>query len=197
MAETYARPYHVETYALTSMRRELASAVLVPEIEDDEISRANPLKRSHAIDDGETQEEQGSKRPRKTSGKSISPNETGNGEDNEAEATDGPNSTSNAPQEQPTPPHDTTRRKPAVVEEKQRSKRLFGALLGSLNRPAADARASKKRAEIETRRKAELQRQDDERVEDGLRRRETLAAVRRREQGAVDEENVRFRGVRE
>ncbi|EMC99280.1 hypothetical protein BAUCODRAFT_60616, partial [Baudoinia panamericana UAMH 10762] len=75
--------------------------------------------------------------------------------------------------------------------EKQRSKRLFGALLGNLNQPRD--RTSTRRQEIEARRKAELQRQDDERLEDKQRRLESLAEHRRRKQWDVDEDNMRFR----
>ena len=91
-------------------------------------------------------------------------------------------------QEQPNVEPRGARRKSSVADEKQRSKRLFGALLGSLNQPGD--RTSKRRQEIESRRKAELQRQDDERVEDKLRRQEKLAGRRRREQERVDEQNV-------
>lgn len=91
-------------------------------------------------------------------------------------------------QEQPNVDQRGARRKSSIADEKQRSKRLFGALLGSLNQPGD--RTSKRRQEIESRRKAELQRQDDERVEDKLRRQEKHAERRRREQERVDEQNV-------
>ncbi|KAK5730923.1 hypothetical protein LTR15_000861 [Elasticomyces elasticus] len=89
------------------------------------------------------------------------------------------------------PNTDTTqpRRKGVVTDEKQRSKRLFGALLGNLNQPGD--RTSKRRQEIEARRKAELQRQDDERVEEKQRRLEALAEHRSTVQKKVDEESVR------
>ncbi|KAK5740358.1 hypothetical protein LTR17_004621 [Elasticomyces elasticus] len=89
------------------------------------------------------------------------------------------------------PNTDTTqpRRKGMVTDEKQRSKRLFGALLGNLNQPGD--RTSKRRQEIEARRKAELQRQDDERVEEKQRRLEALAEHRTTVQKKVDEESVR------
>ena len=84
---------------------------------------------------------------------------------------------------------DEPRRKASIPDEKQRSKRLFGALLGNLNQ-SGDNRASKRRQEIESRRKAELQRQDDERVEDRLRSLEKLAEWRKKEQVRVNEEDV-------
>ena len=82
-----------------------------------------------------------------------------------------------------------TRRKSGVVDEKQRSKRLFGSLLGNLNQ--SSDRTSKRRQEIESRRKAELQKQDDERLEDRQRRLEKLAQQREKEQKRIDEQNVR------
>ncbi|KAK4897005.1 hypothetical protein LTR27_005252 [Elasticomyces elasticus] len=94
----------------------------------------------------------------------------------------------------PEPPNtDTThpRRKGVVTDEKQRSKRLFGALLGNLNQPGD--RTSKRRQEIEARRKAELQRQDDERVEEKQRRVEALVEHRTTVQKKVDEESMRIR----
>lgn len=81
------------------------------------------------------------------------------------------------------------RRQKGVPDEKQRSRRLFGALLGNLNQPGD--RTTKRRQEIESRRKAELQRQDDERVEDTLRKEEKRAELRRREQIRFDKHNVR------
>ena len=85
-------------------------------------------------------------------------------------------------------PRREKRRKSGVADEKQRSKRLFGALLGNLNQPSD--RTSKRRQEIESRRKAELQRQDDERLEDKQRRTEQLLQRRKKEQVKVDEHNV-------
>lgn len=81
-----------------------------------------------------------------------------------------------------------TQRKPSVVDEKQRSKRLFGALLRNLRQPGD--RTSKRRQEIETRRKAELQRQDDERLEDRQRRKKKLVEHRVVIQDEVDERTV-------
>jgi len=85
-------------------------------------------------------------------------------------------------------PPKPSKRRSIVTDEKQRSKRLFGALLGNLNQPGD--RTSKRRQEIEARRKAELQKQDDERVEDKQRRLDQMAEHRRKVQRRVDEENV-------
>lgn len=87
-----------------------------------------------------------------------------------------------------------TRRKSSAVDEKQRSKRLFGALLGNLRQPGD--RNSKRRQEIESRRKAELQQQDNERLEDRQRRQEQLAEQRKITQVKVDEQNVGGRNFR-
>ncbi|KXL49053.1 MAG: hypothetical protein FE78DRAFT_86557 [Acidomyces sp. 'richmondensis'] len=105
------------------------------------------------------------------------------------------------PQERGTPPDSKNsdsldrvregKRKSIVIDEKKRTKRLFGALLGNLNQPSD--RALKRRLKIEERRKAELQRQDDERREDTQRRLEKLAEQRRRNQVKVDEENMHMR----
>jgi hypothetical protein len=99
-----------------------------------------------------------------------------------------PNTAVNATSTQKTEPGREERRKSGVADEKQRSKRLFGALLGNLNQPRD--RTSKRRAEIEQRRKAELEKQDNERLEDKQKRLAKLAIHRRKEQVYVDERNV-------
>lgn len=83
------------------------------------------------------------------------------------------------------------RRKSGATDEKKRSKRLFGALLGTLSQSSSNDRASKRRADIENRKKAELQKQEDERNEERKRRLERLAELRNTEQRKVDEQNVR------
>lgn len=92
------------------------------------------------------------------------------------------------------------RRAGAATDERQRSKRLFGALFGggaggadrsgAKNGAAAGDRIARRRSEIEQRRKAELQKQDDERIEDRQKRLARLAIHRRKEQINVDERNV-------
>ena len=82
-----------------------------------------------------------------------------------------------------------SRRKSSAVNEKDRSRRLFGGLLGSLSQKG-DSRTTKRRQEIESRRKAELQRQDDEHVEDKQRRLELLAEKRRRVKKEIEDETV-------
>ncbi|KAI7507470.1 hypothetical protein KC347_g6847 [Hortaea werneckii] len=119
------------------------------------------------------------------------------------EKTDQPvNSTETAEQKRDTPAdtNDSSKsqepkgapRKTGVVDEKKRSKRLFGALLGNLNQPSD--RTSKRRQEIETRRKAELQKQDEEVQEDKARRTEKLREHRKNVQrDEVDEAVMRAR----
>lgn len=94
--------------------------------------------------------------------------------------------------EAPPAPQESTRRKSSAINEKDRSRRLFGGLLGSLSQKA-DSRTAKRRQEIESRRKAELQRQDDEHVEDKQRRLEQLAEKRRRVQKELEVETVCLR----
>nr|POE62250.1 hypothetical protein CFP56_70637 [Quercus suber] len=73
------------------------------------------------------------------------------------------------------------------TEEKQRGKRLFGALLGNLNQ--SGDRVAKRRQEIESRRKAETQRLDDELRETQNRNLARLAEHRRIALKKVDDEN--------
>ena len=155
----------------------MASAVVVPEAED-AATNGNSLKRRQSE---LSEQENESKRQRISPGKnppdSIKDDANGQAMVSESPTQDKSTSTPEGPQ-----------RKSSKVDEKQRSKRLFGALLGNLNQPGD--RTAKRRQEIESRRKAELQRQDDERVEDRQRRQEKLAELRRREQVKVDEQAV-------
>jgi hypothetical protein len=80
-------------------------------------------------------------------------------------------------------------RKSSKINEKDRSRRLFGGLLGSLSQKD-DSRTTKRRQEIESRRKAELQRQDDEHIEDKQKRLEQLAKKRRRVKREIEDETV-------
>lgn len=145
-------------------------------------SSANGLKRRRT-----ESFEQESKRQRTSSGKTSPPTEDGP----KGKARDTPNEAelSTKPEEQQAGRKEPTKRKSVVTDEKQRSRRLFGSLLGNLNQPGD--RTGKRRQEIEARRKAELQRQDDERLEDKQRRAEKLVEQRRKAQVKVDEENVR------
>lgn len=95
--------------------------------------------------------------------------------------------------EKHSPPPGDARRKSSKINEKDRSRRLFGGLLGSLSQKD-DSRTTKRRQEIESRRKAELQRQDDEHVEDKQRRLEQLAEKRSRVKKGIEDEMVRMSG---
>lgn len=90
--------------------------------------------------------------------------------------------------DKPTEPSNA-RRKSSAVNEKDRSRRLFGGLLGSLSQKG-DSRTAKRRQEIESRKKAELQQQDDQNLEDKQKRLEELAEKRRRVKKRMDEETV-------
>jgi len=80
-------------------------------------------------------------------------------------------------------------RKSSKINEKDRSRRLFGGLLGSLSQKD-DSRTTKRRQEIESRRKAELQRQDDKHIEDKQKRLIQLAEKRRRVKKEIEDETV-------
>ncbi|KAM0716343.1 hypothetical protein Q7P37_007788 [Cladosporium fusiforme] len=84
------------------------------------------------------------------------------------------------------------RRKSSAISEKDRSRRLFGGLLGSLSQKG-DSRTTKRRQEIESRKKAELQQQDDQNLEDKQKRLEQLSEKRRRVKKRMDEETMRNR----
>jgi hypothetical protein len=183
MADTYvASNVSVRLRATNSLDSSIASAIVLPEDEADSVNYVNGVKRRMSDSAGGEQDtEQEHKRQRISPGKN-SPEAT---RDTDAD----PNLATSEKElkEKPENPREI-RRKSGVADERQRSKRLFGALLGSLNQPGD--RTSKRRLEIESRRKAELQRQDDERVEDKHRRQERLAEQRKKAQVKVEEENV-------
>lgn len=169
----------------------MASAVVVAD-DSERSPSANGLKRRASDVQDVSEQEQESKRQRMSPGK-ISPTAEPSTHDDGSERSESrPGNTHE--EKPPDSPVDTqhgepTRRKTGpTMHDKQRSKRLFGALLGNLNQPGD--RASKRRQEIESRRKAELQRQDDERLEDKKQRLEKLAEKRKETQREVDEKNV-------
>ena len=169
----------------------IASAIAVPEADPPELS-PNTIGRKRRQSEHSSEEQEESKRQRMNSPGKNSPTAAAAAatRDND-KASDNRGHDSRDAGAQPTAADSTlreARRKSSVADEKQRSKRLFGALLGSLNQPGD--RTSKRRQEIESRRKAELQRQDDLRIEDKNRRREKVAEMRRKEQAVVDERNV-------
>lgn len=171
----------------------MASAVALPEEDSVEIA-TNGVKRRHSEHGSADVDTIDSKR-RRTSGKGKDSPVAMPAEQDIAQIKQEPEPTptqseSPAPKLPAQKAEDTreSRRKSAVGDEKQRSKRLFGALLVSQNQPSD--RVSKRRGEIEQRKKAELQKQFDERLEDRQRRLEKLAIQRKREQIRVDEDNV-------
>ena len=185
MTDTYVCQFcQVEKYA-NQLQSPIPSAVVLPDEAASELPPpTNGLKRRQSdipSQDQEQEQEQESKRQRISSPGKNSPPAAAR----DTSTTDPTHSTK---QEKPAESRQD-RRKSSIADEKQRSRRLFGALLGSLN-PAASDRTSKRRAEIESRRKAELQRQDDERVEDKLRREERVKEQRRIVQERVEGENV-------
>lgn len=157
----------------------MASAIVVEDVPESKTAESGPLKRRYS-EAGEG--DQASKKQRISPGK-ISPEEAAK-DQTEAGAEQPLNETPVAQEPRPEP------RKPSIADEKQRSKRLFGALLGNLSQ-SGDSRTSKRRQEIEVRKKAELQRQDDERLEGRQRRQEKYDAWREVEQARVGEQNVR------
>lgn len=167
------------------LRSMIASAVALPDDEAiDDAAQHIGVKR-RLSDSVEEEKEQESKRQR------VSPGKNSPTTARDSDATSNPPNTDPEVQEKTSDPREA-RRKSTITDEKQRSKRLFGALLGSLNQPKD--RTVKRRQEIESRRKAELQRQDDERLEDKQRRQQKLAEQRKKVQVKVEEENVSDNG---
>ncbi|CAK1364904.1 unnamed protein product [Cercospora beticola] len=176
------------------MAEVVESAIALPEPEDLAEPGDNSLKRRQSE---EADAESSSKRQRTSPGK-TSPKTKGKEEVVSSAARPRsvtPVESKNEASKAQTPAEDSkdARRRSSAkgADEKQRSKRLFGALLGNLNRPSD--RTSKRRAEIEQRKKAELQKQDDERLEDRQKRLERLAVQRKKEQIDVDERDMHVR----
>lgn len=148
----------------------IASAVIIPELEDADEAQPAPVspvtqkRRMSSVTD------QDSKRPRLNS---IDQN--GNHEKN---------GTVNGKETAPAAP---------TKRERGRERRLFGAVLGALSQNPASA-AQRKRAEIEKRqraqREAEVQEDDHRKAERAARRK----AQREKEQKRFERESVRFRG---
>jgi hypothetical protein len=183
MTDTYVySTIWLRASAANELQSLIASAVALPEDETtDDTARPNGVKR-RLSDSAEEEKEQENKRQRVSPGKN-SPTTARDGDaSSNRPATD-------AEVQEKTADTREVRRKSTITDEKQRSKRLFGALLGNLNQPKD--RTAKRRQEIESRKQAELQRQDDERLEDKQRRQQKLAEQRKKVQVKVEEENVR------
>ena len=183
MADEYVTSHAVDRVTASDpLNSSIASAVTTIQEENDSSSESKGVKRRLSASLEEQKEtDRESKRQRMSPGK-ISPEALRDGD-----APSDPPATGAGPLEQPEAPREA-RRTSSIADEKQRSKRLFGALLGSLNQPRD--RTSKRRLEIESRRKAELQRQDDERLEDKQRQQDRLAEQREKIRVNVEEENV-------
>ena len=149
---------------------------------------ANDLKRRQS-----EVSEQESKRLRTSPGKISSLPEQSPARDSPRDEASRRDSSDKTVEKQATRPGDAPR-KSSKINEKDRSRRLFGGLLGSLSQKD-DSRTTKRRQEIESRRKAELQRQDDEHLEDKQRRLEQLAEKRRRVKKELEAETVRILGT--
>jgi len=166
---------------------------MATELDPEQSTPTNGLKRRQS-----EVSEQENKRLRASPGKTSPDPETTRASarrDSNAPGEEGPRreSTDKAAGEQ-APQQGEARRKSSTVNEKDRSRRLFGGLLGSLSQKG-DSRTAKRRQEIESRRKAELQRQDDEHLEDKQRRLEQLAEKRRRVKKELEAETVRILGT--
>jgi len=144
---------------------------------------ANGLKRRQS-----EVSEQESKRLRTSPGKISSLPEPSPARDSPREEGSRRDSRDKTAEKHSPPPRDAPRRS-SKINEKDRSRRLFGGLLGSLSQKD-DSRTTKRRQEIESRRKAELQRQDDEHVEDKQKQLIQLAEKRRRVKKEIEDETV-------
>lgn len=174
----------------------MASAVALPE-DVIETKPPNGLKRRQS-DVDEDRDNENSKR-RRTSTAAEDDESPAAKADKRATGSESASADAAAATQQSPPPPPTAstardnRKKNGIADEKQRSKRLFGALLGNLNRPATSERASKRRNEIEARKKAELAKQDEEREEERATRTQRVKTKRARTQIEVDEEAMRAR----
>ena len=83
------------------------------------------------------------------------------------------------------------RRRNGQVEERKRSKRLFGALIGTLSQSSTKITvAQRRRADIEQKQQTKLKMQAEELDQKRLKRLEVVMSVRRREQKKFDEQMV-------
>lgn len=86
------------------------------------------------------------------------------------------------------------RRQAPAVEEKKRTQRLFGSLLGTLSQSGAKSNpAHKKRDEIEARQRERLKREHEEQESARKRKKDDIAKRRRKEQRLWDEESEKLK----
>jgi hypothetical protein len=168
------------------MATEVAAPEPVPELP----SSPNGLKRPRSPELAE-EEEKESKRQRTNGDTTHDAESRPQSTERPAAQTDiAPSTTAEAhTTSAPTATTSRDRKKSKPTDEKQRSKRLFGALLGNLNQPSG-SETSRRRQEIEARRKAELKRQDEEREDVERRKREEVTRWRRGVQARVEEGEV-------
>lgn len=77
------------------------------------------------------------------------------------------------------------------MEERKRSRRLFGALIGTLSQSSSKTTvAQRRRADIEQKQQTKLKMQAEELDQKRLKRLEVVMGVRRREQKKFDEQVV-------
>ena len=77
------------------------------------------------------------------------------------------------------------------MEERKRSRRLFGALIGTLSQGSTKTSvAQRRRADIEQKQQTKLKMQAEELDQKRLKRLEIVMGVRRREQKKFDERTV-------
>ncbi|KAL8672077.1 MAG: hypothetical protein Q9168_003437 [Polycauliona sp. 1 TL-2023] len=152
---------------LAEYKMVVASAVIVPEVEEQPTQPSDSTKRRNSsISEGS------SKRPRLAS--EISRNQT---------------ETLNTSSESTGP---SNRSRSGQLEERKRGQRLFGALLGTLSQSSSSA-ANKRRTDIEKKQQAKLRVQAEEHEEQKKQRLDSLMAVRRKEQKKYDKQSMHIR----
>lgn len=144
--------------------RAIASAVIVPEVEEQSIPIQDSAKRRYS-----SIAEESSKRPRLASENSRDQTETSHISTEPARLPD--------------------RRKSGQLEERKRGQRLFGALLGTLSQSSSST-ANKRRTDIEKKQQAKLRLQAEEHEEQKKQRLESLMTIRRKEQQKYDKQSV-------
>ncbi|KAI9773566.1 MAG: hypothetical protein M1840_006840 [Geoglossum simile] len=142
----------------------IASAVVLPELEEPAIDRAPVKRRQSSVSDS------GNKRPRLS-----------------MEGGMGKSEKSASPADPP-----TDRRKSGQLEERKRGQRLFGALLGTLSQSSSSA-AQRRRADIEKKQQAKLKLQAEEYDLKKKKELEELTTLRKQEQRKFDEQSMRIR----
>ncbi|KAL9603923.1 MAG: hypothetical protein Q9219_000861 [cf. Caloplaca sp. 3 TL-2023] len=149
------------------MRWAVASAVIVPETEEDPVQVLDTGKRKPSAS-----YEESSKRPK----------------------LDGELSSDRAEPSDPVTASDrhSSRRVSGQLEERKRGKRLFGALLGTLSQSSSST-AQKRRTDIERKQQAKLRAQAEEYDEQKRQRLESIMAVRRKEQKKYDKQSMHIR----